>query len=67
LTTNLRWGNAPGNLRLAASITNLPQDSVANVSQLLALDKTLLTEHVGKLTRAKIELLLSGIDVVLGR
>ena len=67
LTTNLRWADAPGNLRLAARITNLDHDSVANVSQILAIDKTLLTEHVGKLSRAKVNVLLSGIDVVLGR
>ena len=67
LTTNLRWAQAPGNLLLAAGITNLPQDSVANVSQIVSIDKTLLAEQVGKLSRAKIDLLLSGIDVVLGR
>ena len=67
LTTNLRWAAAPGNVQLTARITNLPKDSVANVSQVLAIDKALLTEHVGKLARAKVELLLSGIDIVLGR
>jgi mRNA interferase MazF len=67
LTTNLRWGDAPGNVTLTARTTNLPQDSVANVSQVVAIDRTLLTEHVSRLTRAKIDLLLSGIDVVLGR
>ena len=55
------------NLLLAAHITNLERDSVANVSQILAIDKVLLTEHVGKLSRAKVNVLLSGIDVVLGR
>jgi mRNA-degrading endonuclease toxin of MazEF toxin-antitoxin module len=40
---------------------------VANVSQIVALDKDLLTGHSGKLQRAKLELLLTGIDVVLGR
>lgn len=67
LTSNLRWANAPGNVLLAARLTGLPKDSVANVSQLVALDKNLLTERTGKLSRAKIDLLLSGIDVVLGR
>jgi mRNA interferase MazF len=67
LTSNLRWADAPGNVQLAARTTGLPKDSVANVSQVVALDKTLLTERVGKLSRAKVELLLSGIDVVLGR
>lgn len=67
LTSNLRWADAPGNQLLAARLTGLPKDSVANASQLLTLDKALLTERVGKLSRAKVELLLSGIDIVLGR
>jgi mRNA interferase MazF len=46
---------------------NLQHDSVANISQILAIDKALLTEHVGKLSRAKVSVSLSGIDVVLGR
>ena len=67
LTSNLRWAEAPGNVSLPARVTGLPKDSVANVSQIVALDKDLLTELTGKLQRAKLELLLTGIDVVLGR
>ena len=67
LTSNLRWADAPGNVLLAARLTGLRKDSVANVSQLVALDKNLLTERTAKLSRAKAGLLLSGIDVVLGR
>ena len=50
-----------------ARVTNLPKDSVAKASQVVALDKVLLTERVGKLSAAKVELVLVGIDVVLGR
>lgn len=67
LTSNLKWAEAPGNVLLAAHSTRLPKDSVANASQIVALDKTFLTERVGKLSGAKVELLLSGIDVILGR
>jgi mRNA interferase MazF len=67
LTSNLRWAGAPGNVSLPARATGLPKDSVANVSQIVKLDKELLTELAGKLQRAKLELLLAGIDVVLGR
>lgn len=67
LTSNLRWADAPGNVLLAARLTGLPKDSVANVSALVSLDRTLLTERVGKLSRSRMELLLAGIDVVLGR
>ncbi len=67
LTSNLRWAEAPGNVLLTARTTSLPKDSVANVSQVVALDRTLLAERVSKLSRAKVELVLSGLDVVLGR
>jgi mRNA interferase MazF len=66
LTSNLKWALAPGNVSLTARLTGLPKDSVANVSQILTLDKQLLTARVGKLPRPKLELVLSGIDVVLG-
>ena len=67
VTSNLRLVDAPGNVLLPATVTGLPKDSVANVSQVVAIDKTVLDERVGKLPRAKVELLLSGLDVVLGR
>jgi mRNA interferase MazF len=66
LTSNLRWAEAPGNVSLSRRSTGLPKDSVANVSQIVALDRDLLTDRVGKLPRAKLELILAGIDVVLG-
>jgi mRNA interferase MazF len=67
LTSNLKWADAPGNVLLSTRSTSLPRDSVANVSQIVTLDKTLLTDPVGKLPAAKLELVLSGIDVILGR
>jgi mRNA interferase MazF len=67
LTSNLKWATAPGNVLLQSSVTGLPKESVANVSQLVTLDKADLTERTGKLSRSKLEVVLSGIDVVLGR
>jgi mRNA interferase MazF len=67
LTSNLKWADAPGNVLLGARATSLTKDSVANVSQIVALDKSFLTERIGKLSAAKVELLLAGIDVILGR
>ncbi len=67
LTSNVKWAKAPGNVLLSSRLTGLPIDSVANVSQVVTLDKELLTERVGKLPLAQLELVLSGIDVVLGR
>ena len=67
LTSNLKWADAPGNVLLAPRLTGLSKECVANVSQIITLDKSLLAEHVGKLPQAKLELILAGIDVVLGR
>jgi mRNA interferase MazF len=67
LTSNLAWADAPGNVLLPAKVTGLAKDSVANVSQLVVVDKQQLAEHVGRLPRRKLELVLNGIDVVLGR
>ena len=67
LTTNTTWADLPGNVLLPAAITGLPRDSVANASQVIAVDKTLLLQRVGKLSSSKLELVLSGLDVVLGR
>ena len=67
LTSNLRWASAPGNVSLAARRTGLPKDSVANTSQIVAIDRALLTEHVGRVSKGELTLILTGIDVVLGR
>ena len=67
LTSNLRWENAPGNVLVKGRFTGLPKGSVANVSQLVTIDRSLLLERAGHLPKSKIELILSGIDVVLGR
>jgi mRNA interferase MazF len=67
LTSNLRWEDAPGNVRLTKRATGLPRDSVANVSQIVTLDRSTLTDRVGRLPAAKLELVLTGIDTVLGR
>jgi mRNA interferase MazF len=65
LTSNLAWANAPGNVLLPAKLVGLPKDSVANVSQIVAVDRQFLTERCGRLPARKLALVLSGIDVVL--
>jgi mRNA interferase MazF len=68
LTSNLTWAEAPGNvLLLGGKVVGLPKDSVANVSQIVALDRSLLSERLGRLSRRQLELVFSGIDIVLGR
>ena len=67
LTSNVVWAGAPGNVLLLGKATGLPKDSVANVSQIVTLDRTLLTDRVGRLTTRLVIQVLHGIDIVLGR
>lgn len=67
LTSNLRWAEAPGNALLSEKDTGLPKPSVANVSQVIAIDRAALRDRAGKLSRQKLELVLDGIDLILGR
>ena len=67
LTSNLRLAAAPGNVPLAPTATGLPKESIANVSQLVSVDRTLLTERVGRIPRDSLDQILRGVDLVLGR
>ncbi len=66
LTSNLAWAEAPGNTRLGAKVTGLPKDSVANASQITAVDRTALVERVRSLTPRHVDQILDGISIVLG-
>jgi mRNA interferase MazF len=66
LTSNLRLAEAPGNVLLKSLQTGLQKDSVANVSQVITVDKSFLTEKAGKLRKSDIQKIESGLRLVLG-
>jgi mRNA interferase MazF len=66
LTSNLRLGTAPGNVALSGKATGLPKTSVANVSQIVTLDKTFLLERVGKLSAPDVARVDAGLLLALG-
>lgn len=65
ITKNLRLAEAPGNVKLPKKITGLPHDSVANISQIITIDKLFLTECVGTLPRAFFERVETGLKLIL--
>ncbi len=65
ITSNLRLAEAPGNVRLPKRTSGLPKDSVVNVSQLVTLDKSFLTDKVGRITAAKNQEVAAGLKLVL--
>jgi mRNA interferase MazF len=67
VTGNLKWAIAPGNVLLPAGQAGLPKDSIANVSQIVTLDRSAFSEHVARLPETLLQLILAGIDVARGR
>lgn len=65
ITSNLRLAEAPGNVLLAKAKTGLAKDSVANVSQILTLDKAFLSEQIGQLDHLMLQQLDDGLQLVL--
>jgi mRNA interferase MazF len=67
LTSQLRWADGPGNVLLRARSTGLPRDSVANVSLVVAVDRSQLTDRAGAISEIELQQVFNGIDVVLGK
>jgi len=65
LTSNLKRASSPGNVLLDKKESNLPKQSVVNVSQVFTVDKALLEEYVGTLPPNRITEILDGIKLVL--
>lgn len=67
LTSSLAGADAPGNVLVSCRASGLPKDSIVDVRQIVTLDKQSLTERAGKLSKRTVEIVLDGIDIVLGR
>jgi len=63
----MTWAGAPGSVLLPAEVTGLQKDSVANASQVVAIDRDLLVERAGRLPPKRLAQVMSGLDIVLGR
>jgi mRNA interferase MazF len=66
LTSNIRLAQAPGNILLRTKESNLPKDSVINVSQIITLDKSFLSECAGSVREKIMAKIETGIKLVLG-
>lgn len=65
VTSNIRLAQAPGNVLLPKRATGLSQESVANVSQVVTIDKQFLTEQIGRLSSHLLDQVETGLRVVL--
>lgn len=65
ITSNIRLAQAPGNVLLPQKTTGLSKDSVANVSQVITIDKIFLTERIAVLSSHLLEQVGDGLRLVL--
>jgi mRNA interferase MazF len=65
ITSNLALAEAPGNVRAAKAESGLSKHSVVNVSQILTIDKALLTDRVQPLSAELMQRVDNGLRLVL--
>ena len=65
LTSNARLLDAPGNVLISAKSSGLPKDSVANVTQVVTLDKDYLTDRVGRISSKLMARVDAGLKLVM--
>lgn len=65
VTTNLNLARASGNVLLTPKQSGLTKESVVNVSQLLTIDKRILSDYVATLSAKKMEQVENGLRLVL--
>jgi mRNA interferase MazF len=66
ITSNVQLAAASGNVMLSPTDSGLAKPSVANVSQLLTIDKSFLFKRVGRLSSAVFQQVEDGLRLVLG-
>ena len=64
LTSNLKRSKAPGNVLLNKGEANLPKKSVINISQIFTVNKSLLSEKIGSLSKERFLQILEGIKIL---
>ena len=62
-----QMGRRSGKCCSHLTANRIAEDSVANVSQIVTVDKDFLTVRVGRLPQPKMDLLLAGVDIMLGK
>jgi mRNA interferase MazF len=65
LTSNLRLVDAPGNVLIPAKSSGLPKDSVANVSQVITIDRDVLSEPAAHVKGQLLKDVDNGLRLVL--
>jgi mRNA interferase MazF len=65
ITSNMRFGDLPGNVILKRGEANMPKNSVINVTQIKTVDKNSLKEKIGSLPSERMYEVYDGIKLIM--
>ncbi len=65
LTSNLKRAQAPGNVLLKKGEGNLKKDCVANITQMVTINKSDLVDKIGTLSPARIRQISDGVKILM--
>lgn len=65
LTSNIKRAAAPGNVLLKKGEGNIPKDSVANISQIITVNKSDLVERIGSLSPSRTKQIIRGVSLLI--
>jgi mRNA interferase MazF len=65
ITSNLKFGELPGNVLLRKGEANMPKKSVINVTQIKSVDRASIQSHIGSLSSRRMEEVDAGIKLIL--
>jgi mRNA interferase MazF len=65
ITSNLKYGELPGNVLLKKGEAHMPKACVINVTQIKSVDKSSIKEKIGTLSNEKFTEVIEGMKLVM--
>ena len=65
ITSTMKFGALPGNVKLRKGEANLPKNCVVNVTQIKSVDKSSISEKIGTLSKKRMDAIQDGLKLVM--
>ena len=65
ITSTMKFGDLPGNVKLKKGEANLPKKCVVNVTQIKSVDKSSIKEKIGSFTNKRMDEIHAGLKLVM--
>ena len=65
ITSNMKFGQLPGNVIMRKGEANMPKRCVINVTQIKSVDKKSINQKIGTLSKGKMDEVQTGLKLVM--